>query len=256
MAGQMKKLLLISILLITFGCQTTEESGMQRRDLQRYYVSSGIERFFLPDIPEWINVSETANCKRESDIKFINLPKLQNNFRLKYSEALQFQYFLSRERTAKKQFYNSKFLMLKDEEIIFYDVSDKIQSGIYAFKPPKFNRVNLVWIDPAIGSKEKFKELAALMRSREMDLGHPVFVSMCLDHQAMKAFFKRSKAFSDNILMIPFDLFSIYNSNKEQQLFFSIEVESLFRSKQELHFYSPDKVVPKEIIGKFITHKY
>lgn len=229
---------------------------MKRRNLDRYYVSSGIERFFLPDIPRWANVSKTASCRRQGGIKFINLPKLQNNFRLSYSDAVQFQYYLNKEREAKKKFYSSEFLMLKDEEIIFYDVSDKIQSGIYAFTPPKFERVNLVWIDPAIGSEKKMKDLIRLMRSRSMDLGHPVFISMCLDHKALQSFIGTSKAFQDNVLMIPFDLFSIYNSNKEQQLDFNLEIESLFRPEQNLHLYVPDKVVPSEFIGKFKVHKY
>lgn len=252
----MNKLFLISILLLVSACQTTRENGMKRRDLGRYYVSSGIERFFLTDIPQWVNVSKTASCKRQSEIKFINLPKLQNNFHLKYRDAIQFQYYLNRQRHEKMEFYKSDFLMLKDEEIIFYDVSDKIQSGILAFKAPKFKRVNLVWVDAALGSKEKMKDLIRLMRSKAMDLGHPIFVSLCMDHRALKRFIGSQKVFDDNILMIPFDMFSVFNSEKKQRLHFQLEVEKLLRKNQEIHLYLPGTEVPSEFIGNFNIHQY
>ncbi|MCK5882716.1 MAG: hypothetical protein KAG61_03430 [Bacteriovoracaceae bacterium] len=252
----MNKLLIISILLLAFGCQTTRDNGMKRRNLGRYYVSSGIERFFMGDIPQWVNVSRSGSCKRQSEIKFINLPKLQNNFQLNYRDAIQFQYYLNLERHSKMEFYNSEFLMLKDEEIIFYDVSDRIQSGIFAFKSPKFKRVNLVWIDPVLDSKEKMNDLVRLMRSKSMDLGHPVFISLCMDHRALKRFINSKKVFGDNILMIPFDMFSVFDSEKKQQLGFQLEVERLLRKDQDIHLYIPAKEAPSEFIGKFKIHNY
>lgn len=252
----MKKLLLMTTLFLAFACQTANYSGMQRRDLRQYYVSAGVERFFLPDIPDWMNVSQTAQCERISDIKFINLPKLQNNFKLTYSDAIQFQYYLNRERTSKKEFYQSDYLMLKQEETIFFDISDKIQSGILAFNPPKFKRVNLIWVDPAFTSEKKYNDLLKLMQSSEMDLGHPVFVSMCLDHIALKKFMLKSKTFGENILMIPFDLFSVFSSEQKKLLNFSLEFNALFKDDQEIHLYSPTGKVPTEFLGKFIPHKY
>lgn len=258
----MKIIIPIFLIIFLVSCQSASidgddgNDGIKRRDVTRYYQSSGIEKYFLTDIPEWLNFSKTARCERTGSIKFVDLPRIMNSFHMSYTDAIQFQYLLNKEREDKKRFYKSEYLLLKDEEIIFYDVSDKVQNGIYAFKTPKFNRVNIVWIDSFLNSVERINELIKLMESKEMSLGHPLFISMCLDHSRLKLFIKELKLVNVNILEIPFDLFSIYDSKKDKNFNFAIELDKLFRADQELHLYLPSENIPEEFIGTFKLHTY
>lgn len=243
------------IATLVAGCISSEKShALKRRNVRDYYVSSGVERFYLSDIPTWANFSQTASCQRSKVARFMNYDRLRNSFQLTYEQAIQFQYLLNIERTNLKSNTNAKYLLLKDEEALFYNVSDRIQAGVKSFKAPAYKRVNIIWIDGALGSEEKMKRFKKLMSSKEMDLGHPVFISLCLGDRALKEFI--SKNGIQSAKAIPFEMFSIYNQKNAilQKMFLSLD--PLFKKKQELHFYTPEEEVPEEITGKFKIHRY
>lgn len=230
--------------------------GLKNRNVQEYYVGSDIVSYFLPDIPDWANFNSRVSCKRTLPVKYVNLKKFRNSFSLSYEKAVQFQYMFNIEYELMKKKFKTGHIFIKDETNLFYDVSDKIRMNIFAFRPPKFKRVHLVWIDPYINDSGKLKDLKRLMKSSIMDKGHPVFVSLCLNHYDYKDFMKKNRFGNQNIRFISYQMFSIYDENNERKNHFSLNFSKLFRKDQELHFFVPLKKLPHEFLGDFILHEY
>ena len=246
-------LLFIVLMSALFSCQSAES---QRRSTEQYYTSSGVEKFYLSDIPKWLDYSSTGQCFRQSDIRFMDLPKLMGQFNYDYPQAIQFQLLLNRLRREKMQEVRSAYLMLKDEEIVFYDTVDKIENKIYPFAEIKYDRIHLVWIDPALSSELQLKKLQVLLQSEAMNVGFPVLVSLCLDAHNLNDFVSKTKIY-EGVGRIPFDLFSVYSTDKKHRYQFSLELAALFDQKKQLHLYLPqESAIPSELIGQFKIHRY
>lgn len=117
---KLSSLLLFTILFSALACQSVSN---KRRATEQYYTSSGVEKFFLSDIPEWLNYSKSGQCVRESSVRFVDYPKLMGQFSFSYEQATQFQYLLNKLRREKMTEVRSNYLMLKDEEITFLQLS-------------------------------------------------------------------------------------------------------------------------------------
>ena len=71
------KLTTITSLCFLLGCGSGE---LKRRNLDEYYVGSGVVRYFLADVPLWANFSSIANCHRKTPKRFFNMKSVRDSF--------------------------------------------------------------------------------------------------------------------------------------------------------------------------------
>ncbi len=249
-------ILLFTLTLVSCSTNTREEEGFERRNLEEYFQSSGVVKYFLPDLPDWANSNVTGRCMRKTPVRYFNFKNLIESFAMDYEKSVQFQYMYNLESRKLKMDVSAEYLPLKDEEKTFYMVSDRIQAGIYSFMPPKFQRINLVWIDPALSSDKEMESLKKLMNGSQMDLGHPVFVSLCLSTKEMGEFVRENK-FRDGVRFIPHTMFSPFNEKREISHHLYLNVPALFKPEQKIYLYlSKLNDRPIEIAGelKLVTY--
>ena len=104
-------------------------SGLKPRTVDQYYVSTGVEKYFLSDLPEWANYSVSAECYRTSGIRYFNIDALMKSYSLSYNDAIQIQATFNDEYlTLKKQ--AGVTLGLKEEELVFFKASERVNSNI------------------------------------------------------------------------------------------------------------------------------
>lgn len=249
--------IIVSVLLLGCTRLTKEESGpnsLQRRKVEEYFVSSGVVRYFLPEIPYWANFSESANCRREESIKYLDLKMVRGSLSLTYEEAIQLQLMLNNmifELKAEKHIGHIPF---KEEEALFFKASDRIQAGIRSFRIPKFKRINLIWIDPFL---EKAGGLRNLMTKNSVSLGHPVFVSLCLTRSGLDSWMKTNKFENKNIRMLSYEMLSPYNLNGQLDTKYHIFVDEIFGKNKKTFFYGPkNRPVPQVFEGNFKIIRY
>jgi hypothetical protein len=217
--------------------------------MDQYFVSSGVTRYFLPDLPKWANYSQSADCRRETNVRYFNVEKLRKSFAIDYVQALQLQLMFNVERTKLLNSSGLDALPLKDEEKLFFNVSEKIQSRVYTSRLPDFKRVNLVWIDQFIADKDNKNKLKKLMKSEAMMKGHPVFVSLCLSYSEVEQFLQKIGMGYQNIRIISFEMFSPYNGELLLENRLLINFNNLFFKEQKLYLYLPTKKRPIEFEG-------
>ena len=240
------KAILFSGLLLA-GCSLNDVGNFKMRDTHKYFPGSETNRYFLPNLPDWINFSQTASCKRKVSIRYLDISKLQRSFSLSYNQGIQFQYLFNKKLEEIKLKQDIKFIPFETKEKIFYDVSNKIQSGITAFRRPSFEQIHLVWIDPLLSRPAELREL--LDQSFMVD-GHPVFISLCKSFLEMEKFLQKNHLSNQNIRIMPLEMFSVFNSEGMMTTAFHLDIPSFFSKKQRLRLFVPGYTRPSELVGQ------
>lgn len=226
--------------------------NMQPRTVENYYTPTGVTKYFLTDIPSWANFDQNAGCFRQPGIRYFNIDALMKSYALTYNQAIQVQASFNEEFLKFKKANKLQAPMLKEEELLFYKVSEKVSSKIIFFDPPTFKRVNLVWLDEILGDEKKEKKLKSFLNSAVMEEGVPVLVSFCMTRDEVE------NKFPDlNTKMITAELFSIYDSRGTASPGFKFDLSQFFKSDQRLFFYSQKNLVPNdEFKGTFKILNY
>ncbi len=222
-----KNILVVSSLLLASCSQTTE-----KRDLETVYIGSGVEQFTLADVPDWVQFSDVGRCYYKKNIRYVHYENLNKSYALTYEQLAQFQYLLNRKLAS------VPYIDTKEEEQIFYDTYEKIRGGNRAFLAPDFKRVNLIWIDDIINGTYSVEKLKNLLGQKEMEIGYPVLVSMCLSEKEMDEFLSENALVGITTKYISRELFSVFQADFKRAPGLTIQLDSLFGNNQKIYFYS------------------
>ncbi len=252
----MRKSIFTSFVAVVFvsGCTVISNSRFKNRDLDLYQKDRTVTQYFMADIPSWANSSSSGECKREVSPKYFNFKSLRDSFSFDYKNSVQFQYLYNIKYRSLMDRVRSSYLTFADESMLFYDTLEQINSGILAFNPPKFKTVSLLWIDPLI-AKEKESVLKNIFNSSEFQTGHPVFVSLCLSNKELESFIEQRGLSDKNIRLASHELLTMFLLDNSLGYDFIFNLSNLFNDDQELNFFIPKQMIPKEFQGKF-TVKY
>lgn len=234
-------------LLVLSACS----SGLQSRNVDQFYTSTGVAKYFLSDIPDWANFSQSAGCFRAKGIRYFDIDALMKSYSLKYAEGVQVQATFNEEYLELKK--NQKSLLtLKDEEVLFFKASEKVNSKINFFDPPTFRQVHLVWLDEALKGKKEESLLRNFLQSSAMDSGFPVLVSACLTKSEIEMMFP-----NQSMKIISAEMFSIFDEDGNKKPKFHINIDSFFKPEQKIILYvQKTRKTVEEILGKYKTAIY
>jgi hypothetical protein len=211
-------------------CATTEK-GMYKQDLDQVYIGSGIEKYFLSDVPTWANFSQAAKCKRNQPIRYVNFKDMHLSYSMGYEQLIQYQLMLNRQFENYKRSTGRKTVFLKDENYIIFNVHQQILGGGRDFLIPNFKRIHLISIDDSLEDKKRLKKLKELMLSEQMGKGHPVFISMCLSSYELEEFINSNGFSSMGVKGISQSMFSPFNTDNEMDYEYTLNVKKVFANK-------------------------
>lgn len=238
----MKKIFFLVLMLV--GCAN---ETLKPRTIENYYQSSGVEKYFLSELPPWANFSVSAACYKKDQIRYFDINALMKSYSINYATAIQIQASYNDEyvRLAKKK---ETVIPFSEEQLLFFRASDKVNSKIVFFDPPNYKRVHLVWVDLTDDAKVK-----KFLKSNVHDKGIPILVSFCMTKQELE------KRFSEtNFKIISAEMFSVFAVTGTKIPSFSLFIDQFFNETQELILYSPQKNVQeiKELKGKYQIINY
>lgn len=252
----MKKLSLIFLIFLAFGCTNLnkKEDGnkLQRRNLEEYYVESGIVTYFLPILPQWANYSLEGSCRRARSMRYLDFQKMKSSFGFNYEQLVQFQLLYNSRVWSSLAISNLDFIPFKDAERFFFEVSDSVHAGNFLFRLPNYNRIHVIWIDDYLNSQSKIKKLKKILDSKDMTQGFPVFASLCMARIDLQKLIKTNGLDHGSYELLTYEMFSPYDSDFTTGLEPSINLDAFF-GKKAIYFYG--KNIPKVINGKKIIHR-
>lgn len=228
-------MLRLIFLLLLGACAGTSEV---RKNLEEVYQSGGVEQYFLPELPDWANFSTLGDCKRTSSVQFLDFPNLSSSYQLNYEQAVQLQYFYNRNAQKMREELGKDIFTAEDQSYLFYNSYEQIIGGSREFIVPTYHRIHVIWIDHALRDKNVMGRLKVLLESNQMNLGHPVLLSMCLSAMDLENFIQRNRLDSYGVKYISMEMFTHYNSQFSPMNYFGLEFNQLMPNK-EVHIFVP-----------------
>lgn len=243
-------LFLITFYLLTsVACST---KGLKPRDVEEYYVSTGVEKYFLPDLPEWANFSQSGSCFRNKSLRYLNIDSLMKSYSLSFFEAIQLQGVFNEDYIKTKQIQGKTSLTLKEDETLFFKASEQIGSKIFFTDLPSFNRIHLIWLDEVVADKGRLEKLKTFLTSDVHDMGFPVIISACLTRQEVETLLPEA-----NYKMISAELFSIYDSKGVKRPVIHVNLSNFFKPDQKIYLYGQTLKTPlQDIQGNYKILNY
>ena len=237
---KIKKILLaifVGILIaIVGGCSATiSDTKFEKQDVTTVYTGSSISKYFLSGLPAWANFSSVGNCFRNKEIIYLDLKEIHQNFGYDYFKALNTQLEVNYIISKRPQMEEERGTSIEKRERLFKTALGKIEAGIYRFKGPEFNAVNLVWIDPFL-KEDKRKYLDEFLKKDLLNNAPIVLLSTCLNYDEMERIFTQEGHTEFIKYFISSELFSAYSSNLEKSYIFSIDLNKLLKKSTEINF--------------------
>ena len=244
----MKVLYSIALSLALISCG--KWSGVRKTDLEQIHIPSKIDRYLLANLPNWANFSERGNCRRSPDMKSLHLGNLGKSFSLSYDALIQLQLLFNQEYHKALEDAGGRLLSLHEEERIFFQAQDKISSGILPFRPPRSERVHLLWIDPAINDSRYRKQVAKALGKRKFYQGHPILVSLCLNGPSMEQFVGKLTKEDVDFRFISAEMFSVFNQNLVMGNGRRLALDAILKGKKIVIYTVGGRRLPA-LVGKF-----
>lgn len=237
--------------------QKENRGELDRRNLDEYYDESGISRYFLSELPAWANSSVIVGCRRANTLRFLDYALMMKSYRMEYKALVEFQYLFNRDYLLKKSSLNSNYLLLKDEEQLFHDVSDKINSNLeIPFKMPAYKVVNIVWIDFLAAKLGDNNDLQRVLQNSELDSGPIVLLSMCMVGNEIQKIMVDNKLDDKGMQVIPFEMFSFFDREGKLKNDFYLDLNDFISEGQTVNFYTYNGSIPElNITGRFNIKK-
>lgn len=144
------------------------------------YRTSGLEQFFLPEIPYWANFSASGQCFKASSFHYLDFIKLKEAYQLTYQQMIELQ---AQYNERLENYFRStavRFLKPVEEASFFSNTLEQVRGGVRSLKLPPVNEVEVIWLESYdVG---ELKKLAASDRFNEK---LPILFSSCHSKQSL-----------------------------------------------------------------------
>ena len=222
------------VLLSLFGCS----GGEVKRTLNdQGYQTSGVEQFFLPELPSWSNFSASGMCFKSASFSYFNFKKLSDAYQLKYSEMIELQ----AQYNARTEIYFRsaavKFLKPVEEASFFSNTLEQVRGGVKTMKIPRVNEMDIIWLDSYV-MENKTADLVKMAKSGKFDERLPVLFSSCMSRQVMQQWLVENNLEEAGFYTIGAEWLSSFNAEGKEIPALQIDVAKLFGPGIKFHFIS------------------
>jgi hypothetical protein len=236
------KLIFILILLLQACSHSSDLTKMQAKPMDEFYQGAGIEKFFMADVPMWINFSSHGKCRRENPIRYLDYYKLNGSYGFSYEVITQMQIMLNRRYQS--YVYSAKLsgLQPKDEAFLFHTVMDQVEGGARELIIPKQKDINLIWIDGFFRTTEAVRKFQKFSESDAAHSAIPVWVSLCYSEKEMAELAKKYKIELPVGRIISAESFTPFDAEFKLSYEFSLNFTQLFPGANLKMFYHDDRM--------------
>ena len=133
------------VLLSLISCSGS--SIKQTIDPNTGYRTSGVEQYFLPELPRWANFSAAGSCFKNSSFTYLNFPKIKEAYQLSYPEMVELQ---AQYNERLENYFRStavRFLKPVEEASFFSNTLEQVRGGVRSLKLPPVQEVEVIWLE-------------------------------------------------------------------------------------------------------------
>jgi hypothetical protein len=240
------KCLSFSLLLILISCS----QGVIRQDVtDAPYQTSGIEKYFLPELPAWANHSASGQCFKKHSFHYMDFNKLGTIFDLKYPELVELQAQYNERLEAYFRSTAVRFVKPVEEAAFFSNTLENVRGGVKMFKlPPTANKVDIIWLDRYIALNQ-VNELKKMNEMGRFDERLPVLFTSCLSKEDLNQWLIENNLDQVGFYSLTAEWLSPYGADLQLRPGLHLEIKKLMGKSVNVRFISPGEILlPTEIL--------
>jgi hypothetical protein len=232
--------------LILISCS----QGQVRRDvLETAYRTSGLEQFFLPELPSWANTSPSGQCFKKHSYQYMDFKKLAESYQLTYPELIELQ---AQYNDRLESYFRStamRFVKPMEEAAFFSNTLESVKGGVRTFKlPAQAKKVDIIWLDRFIALNQVY-EIKKMNEMGRFDERVPVLFSSCLSRQDLNQWLVENKLDTVGFFSLSAEWLSPFGPDMSLKTGLHLEIKKLIGLEVDVRFVSPGEILlPSEII--------
>jgi len=234
------------LLLVLTSC--TQGQLRQETD-QTPYRTSGLEQYFLPELPKWANNSASGQCFKKHSYQYLDFTKLGQTYNLKYPDLIELQ---AQYNDRLESYFRStalRFVKPVEEAAFFSNTLENVRGGVRAFKLPTMaSKVDIIWVDRymALNQVNELKKMNELGR---FDERVPVLFSSCLSKQDLNQWLIENNLDQVGFYTLSAEWLTPFGSDLELKPGLHLEIKKLLAPNVDVRFVSPNEILlPTEIV--------
>jgi hypothetical protein len=234
------KFLICSALLILYSCGTPE---FKRGGENPPYQTSGVEQFFLPQLPTWANYSPSAACFKKSVIHYLDFTKLKEIHQLSYQQMVELQ---AQYNERLENYFRStavRFLKPVEESAFFGNSLEQVRGGVRSLKLPNITEVEVIWLESF-----NVNDLKKMAKRGRFDAKLPVLFSSCHTRQSLAQWLAQEKLDEIGFYLLTAEWLSPFSKEGKANPGLMLEIGELLGKNIKYTFISESNKTTTEII--------
>lgn len=220
-----------------------------RQDPATPYRTSGLEQYFLPELPNWANHSASGQCFKKHSYQYLDFPKLASVYQLKYSELIELQAQYNEKLEAYFRSTAIRFVKPVEESAFFSNTLENVRGGVKSFKiPAGATKIDVIWLDRYIALNQ-INELKKMNEMGRFDERLPILFTSCHSRQDLQQWLSENGLDEVGFHSITAEWLSPYASDLVLKPALQIEIKKLLQPNSQVRFVSPGEILlPTEIV--------
>lgn len=241
------KFLSFSLLLALISCTGPQVVRQNVDDAP--YRTSGLEQFFLPELPTWANTSASGQCFKKHNFQYLDFNKLASTYQLKYSELVELQAQYNERLESYFRSTAVRFVKPVEEAAFFSNTLEQVRGGVKHFKIPNGVReVEVIWLDGYIASN-KVEQIKQMAQTSRFDERLPVIFSSCLSKQDLNQWLVENDLDQVGFHSLTAEWLNPYSSDLSMKPGLRVEIKKLMGDNVKVKFLIPNEIIlPTEIV--------
>ncbi len=240
------KFLSFSLLLILISCS----GGEVRQDVRDApYRTSGLEQYFMPELPTWANSSASGQCFKKHSFQYLDFGKLAGVYQLSYQDLIELQAEYNERLEAYFRSTAVRFVKPVEQAAFFSNTLENVRGGVKSFKlPPVANKVDIIWLDRYI-TLNLVSEIKKMNDLGRFDERVPILFTSCLSKQDLNQWLIENNLDQIGFYSLTAEWLSPFDSKLELKPALHLEVKKLLRPGIDVRFITPTEILlPTEIV--------
>lgn len=233
------------LLLLLISCST----GLRKEVEDVPYRTSGVEQFFLPELPAWANSSSYGQCFKKHSFQYLDFDKLNKAYKLNYNELIELQAQYNEKLESYYRTAALKFVKPVEEAAFLANTLENVRGGVKVFKlPPGITNIDIIWLDPYI-SMNKVSDLKKMHELGQFDERVPVLFTSCFSKQDLDQWLVENGLDQIGFYHLSAEWLSPFGEDLALKPGLRLELKKMINENIKVKFISPQEtLLPAEII--------
>lgn len=230
------------LLLSLISCSSSEVKSNERNSSSpEPYRSSGVEQYFLPELPGWANSSESGGCFKSNSFQYLDFAKVNGNYQLSYVQMLELQAQYNKRREDYFRSTAYRFLKPVEEASFFNNTLQEVRGGVRLLQIPQEPVIDLIWLESFLQHEKGLELLTQMSASGKFDDRPTVLFSSCLSYMRLNQWLMESGLDNVGFYILSAEWLTPYSSEFTLTSGMKVELNQIIGPQAVINLLQPYK---------------